>query len=77
MIPVAIAVANGAADVGRGTASELTGFANRMNDVELIEVNHAPAVGSGEQNISKAVVPVNVFGAKGVPSVDGLSQGFI
>ena len=48
-----------------------------MNNIELVEVDHASAVFAGEQNIGKAVVPEDIFGGECVPCVDGFGEGFI
>lgn len=83
-VTVAIAVALGVVvrdldipSAAGSTTGELARAADGMGDIELVEVNHASAVGFSEQNVGKAVVPLDVFGGKGVAGVDGLGQRFI
>ena len=51
--------------------------ANRMNCVESIEIYYASAVLARQQNIGKAMSPVNISSRKGVPSVNRLCKRFV
>lgn len=48
-----------------------------MNEMELIEVDDASAMATGEQNVGKAMIPMNIGCGKRVPSMDRLGKGFI